>query len=103
MRGLKPAGEHYEINPNKSHPTWVRGLKRYSTDKQDERQQVAPHVGAWIETTLQRYDFIFIQSHPTWVRGLKPHILGNADLNVMSHPTWVRGLKRMYDAELAST
>ena len=32
---------------------------------------VAPYVGAWIETTLSGLNNIFTLSHPTWVRGLK--------------------------------
>ena len=32
-----------------SHPTWVRGLKRTTQDTLNNLQ-VAPHVGAWIET-----------------------------------------------------
>ena len=33
----------------RSHPTWVRGLKRYSLDANND----------------------LVSSHPTWVRGLK--------------------------------
>ena len=32
---------------------------------------VAPHVGAWIETLMTRYRPILLESHPMWVRGLK--------------------------------
>ena len=32
---------------------------------------VAPHVGAWIETSLQSGLCDYIGSHPMWVRGLK--------------------------------
>ena len=34
--------------------------------------QVAPYVGAWIETMNYLLNFIKVQSHPMWVRGLKP-------------------------------
>ena len=34
-----------------SHPTWVRGLKHMDKQKEKEKIEVAPHVGAWIETT----------------------------------------------------
>ena len=32
---------------------------------------VAPHVGAWIETSMPGYDDPNSESHPMWVRGLK--------------------------------
>ena len=33
--------------------------------------EVAPHVGAWIETLLSPEPYSFLMSHPMWVRGLK--------------------------------
>ena len=33
---------------------------------------VAPYMGAWIETLKQRVASSVALSHPTWVRGLKP-------------------------------
>ena len=33
----------------RSHPTWVRGLKQ-RTEQDKRRHEVAPYVGAWIET-----------------------------------------------------
>ena len=33
-----------------SHPMWVRGLKHIQDDTFPLQLQVAPHVGAWIET-----------------------------------------------------
>ena len=54
---------------------------------------VAPHVGAWIETVMQRLKQAGIKSHPTWVRGLKPEIILPTSAGGTSHPTWVRGLK----------
>ena len=39
------------INPQvKSHPTWVRGLKRVERADTQKEYVVAPYVGAWIET-----------------------------------------------------
>ena len=32
---------------------------------------VAPRVGAWIETILSTDVLTFLSSHPVWVRGLK--------------------------------
>ena len=39
--------------------------------------QVAPLVGAWIETLYLFSAFGVISSHPSWVRGLKPEIVEN--------------------------
>ena len=36
-----------------SHPTWVRGLKQQEQAKALQIENVAPYVGAWIETTVQ--------------------------------------------------
>ena len=36
----------------KSHPTWVRGLKRSDVFGSHTLFFVAPYVGAWIETVL---------------------------------------------------
>ena len=33
--------------------------------------EVAPYVGAWIETHVKGSVDQFVRSHPTWVRGLK--------------------------------
>ena len=50
MRGLKHnlGLEHYFYS--KSHPTWVRGLKRTDDYYMVSKLYVAPYVGAWIET-----------------------------------------------------
>ena len=34
-----------------SHPSWVRGLKCQDPQENEEKQHVAPFVGAWIEIT----------------------------------------------------
>ena len=34
---------------------------------------VAPYVGAWIETLLILLSFALLWSHPMWVRGLKQY------------------------------
>ena len=50
---------------------WVRGLK--PNGRRDvQPYDVAPYVGAWIETNLD-IDHVhgYIPSHPMWVRGLK--------------------------------
>ena len=80
---------------------------------------VAPCVGAWIETSLNGSDYVVV-SHPVWVRGLK-HFLVRCHKGVInvapcvgawietlyvhktshtqksSHPVWVRGLKPASD------
>ena len=55
--------------------------------------KVAPHVGAWIETTKVGMAQRLLMSHPMWVRGLKRPIRDYDHALAMSHPMWVRGLK----------
>ena len=54
-----------------SHPMWVRGLKQMDVAHRRNLHQVAPYVGAWIETVFVRWGTSSRQSHPMWVRGLK--------------------------------
>ena len=55
-----------------SHPMWVRGLKLRQRVNNLKFVNVAPHVGAWIETTCHFGTLnILLKSHPMWVRGLK--------------------------------
>ena len=35
-----------------SHPVWVRGLKPYDYEIESVTSDVAPRVGAWIETVI---------------------------------------------------
>ena len=58
---------------------------------------VAPYVGAWIETSVIAAGQRMRPSHPTWVRGLKQTAGFKLDNIAMSHPTWVRGLKQFRD------
>ena len=77
----------------RSHPMWVRGLKllmvvtsllalnvapyvgawieTFSVLALRQAEAVAPYVGAWIETSAIRPFWILFLSHPMWVRGLK--------------------------------
>ena len=56
--------------------------------------EVAPLVGAWIETTVKASaSEETAPSHPSWVRGLKLKKLAQKDKEERSHPSWVRGLK----------
>ena len=57
-----------------SHPTWVRGLKLIGLGYNPSVDDVAPYVGAWIESSETWQKQKTIMSHPTWVRGLKHHI-----------------------------
>ena len=42
----------YKDKMERSHPTWVRGLKHFNANSIYHIVNVAPYVGAWIETTL---------------------------------------------------
>ena len=68
--------------------TFMRGI-RVMMDN------VAPYVGAWIETKPWYIAHYTKKSHPTWVRGLKQEAKNKLELEGMSHPTWVRGLKQI--------
>ena len=51
---------------------WVRGLKLPSLMGGGGKSlDVAPRVGAWIETRPMGYSWPLGLSHPVWVRGLK--------------------------------
>ena len=56
-------------------------------------KQVAPFVGAWIETPYLDKKPLKIWSHPSWVRGLKHASKLHEPVELLSHPSWVRGLK----------
>ena len=49
---------------------WVRGLKLDDFVKCCFHN-VAPYVGAWIETPESSHNMRCLLSHPMWVRGLK--------------------------------
>ena len=62
---------------NASHPVWVRGLKHSVNQNKRYFGDVAPRVGAWIETENNRNKRIRRdKSHPVWVRGLKQLLFG---------------------------
>ena len=50
---------------------WVRGLKLAKYGDRLKAAEVAPYVGAWIETILPLGSDASVESHPMWVRGLK--------------------------------
>ena len=76
-----------------SHPVWVRGLKLYSLRDRVRRKNVAPRVGAWIET-IGRYsiDFAF-RVAPRVGAWIETTTEGVSFFSRSSHPVWVRGLK----------
>ena len=51
----------------------MRGLKHTALLRRQQASQVAPYVGAWIETSISAFVRPIKWSHPTWVRGLKLH------------------------------
>ena len=53
VRGLKQYGWGDDGGDVRSHPSWVRGLKQHDYAELPKILQVAPFVGAWIETTLR--------------------------------------------------
>ena len=93
VRGLKQNELDAANEEDTSHPMWVRGLKHSWRTVNDDVIEVAPHVGAWIET-ITREPLALI---PT----VAPHVgawietgrtLANRRI-ITSHPMWVRGLK----------
>ena len=50
---------------------WVRGLKLSAGGAAAQADNVAPYVGAWIETEEVNSSRPERESHPMWVRGLK--------------------------------
>ena len=49
----------YDIVAQLSHPVWVRGLKPLRPIRGKEKGNVAPRVGAWIETSLAPFSIAF--------------------------------------------
>ena len=74
-------------------------IETRETEHQEESTNVAPYVGAWIETFPSASEVSLRMSHPTWVRGLKLMITNNLLDYLQSHPTWVRGLKPLKEGE----
>ena len=71
---MKLDDDSYNRVTQKSHPTWVRGLK----------------------LALSLVPVLILKSHPTWVRGLKHVAEVFVGVACVSHPTWVRGLKPVF-------
>ena len=71
VRGLKPFIISAQPLMLRSHPEWVRGLKPPLDENNNIVNEVAPRVGAWIETVAGQSSAPAYVSHPEWVRGLK--------------------------------
>ncbi len=80
----------------KSHPVWVRGLKRQNCGRSVPRYtKVAPRVGAWIETTGHGGVRLGDEVAPrvgAWIETIM-RLLEEVN-TTKSHPVWVRGLKQ---------
>ena len=80
-----------------SRPTRARGLKHCSKTVYSSSCPVAPHAGAWIETSSQRVDHHdHGESRPTRARGLKHDCLPVGGSIGKSRPTRARGLKHVF-------
>ena len=57
---------------------------------------VAPRAGAWIETSINRRNFLALMwSRPARARGLKLYIWAEDAEHAVSRPARARGLKRL--------
>ena len=114
-RGLKPFQPNLYTHKTTSRPVWARGLKLGTGYFHLNEPDVAPRVGAWIETCPNSIRSPHQTSRPVWARGLKPILnyryhttrqvaprVGAwiettmtypADGTEMSRPVWARGLK----------
>ena len=72
---------------------WERGLKPNIEYLEMRVNAVAPHVGAWIETTRKMFMAYSATSLPMWERGLKRPRHYHYRQDQRSLPMWERGLK----------
>ena len=93
-RGLKPVLENPINIINTSLPSWERGLKLPEILVAIRIFNVAPFMGAWIETGQGvPENRSTTPSLPSWERGLKLVTLLSSVLLSESLPSWERGLK----------
>ena len=93
VRGLKQEIRAACLCHDASHLTWVRGLKHSHSSSDYLRIEVAPYVGAWVETLRILVSFCTNSVAPyvgAWVETGRPSLFLNSK---GSHLTWVRGLK----------
>ena len=93
VRGLKHVLFVVGLSLLKSHPTWVRGLKLYNSDTCKSNQNVAPYVGAWIETPPTAWGGFHLIVAPYVGAWIETCMDCSQHGSCKSHPTWVRGLK----------
>ena len=93
MKHIKIKGIDYIAS---SLPSWERGLKHDSSGKMKPLSEVAPFVGAWIETLLRLFYNEHCASLPSWERGLKQISNVCGVLIKLSLPSWERGLKHRH-------
>ena len=79
----------------RSHPTWVRGLKRTGSEGWVS-DRVAPYVGAWIETSASSVPLNSFSVAPYVGAWIETIAVFASLISFVSHPTWVRGLKHAY-------
>ena len=77
-----------------SRPAWARGLKPLLYLVVAIVLNVAPRVGAWIETLYRLDRHVKHWSRPAWARGLKPNTRVKTYGLAASRPAWARGLKQ---------
>ena len=93
MRGLKQRVFDLTLGVGRSHPTWVRGLKPTKVSELENDTDVAPYVGAWIETCLRTRTRFLLGVAPYVGAWIETFGYSVKDKKIKSHPTWVRGLK----------
>lgn len=76
-----------------SRPMRARGLKLMGQPHAGDRTDVAPHVGAWIETGVMQSICKTWKSRPIRARGLKRTERPDGYYLRASRPTWARRLK----------
>ena len=75
---------------------WERGLKQMEFEGPSQTVDVAPHVGAWIETIHGiRNRGGAMEALPMWERGLKHVTCAWPRHLTRSLPMWERGLKHV--------
>ena len=74
--------------------TQARGLKLSGPVEKISLENVAPHAGAWIETSVKWFDVHHSLSRLTQARGLKRRASVADETALGSRLTQARGLKR---------
>ena len=94
MCGLKQLAEDIREESEKSHPSWVCGLKRTFARALNGHRWVTPFVGVWIETVTRRRGKPGQTVTPfvgVWIETKNGRI---EVFDTLSHPSWVCGLKQ---------